>query len=73
MRIAGVYSFNNGKEIITQQHRPELDEVLQIIEQLMQKFPRRKSAKKKPCGTEYYIVRPRSIKPSKKNLPVEVG
>jgi len=32
MRIAGIYSFNNGKEAITQQHRPELDEVLQIIE-----------------------------------------
>lgn len=32
MRIAGIYSFNNGKEAITQKHRPELDEVLQIIE-----------------------------------------
>lgn len=32
MRIAGVYSFNSGKETITQQHRAELDEVLQVIE-----------------------------------------
>ena len=32
MRIAGIYSFNRGKEVITQLHRPELDEVLQIIE-----------------------------------------
>ena len=32
MRIAGVYSFNSGKEAITQQHRAELDEVLQVIE-----------------------------------------
>ena len=32
MRIAGVYSFNNGKEIITRQHRAELEEVLQVIE-----------------------------------------
>jgi hypothetical protein len=32
MRIAGVYSFNHGKEAITKHHRPELEEVLQIIE-----------------------------------------
>lgn len=32
MRIAGVYSFNNGKETITKQHRAELEEVLQVIE-----------------------------------------
>ncbi|MHB8600418.1 MAG: hypothetical protein ACYDER_26870 [Ktedonobacteraceae bacterium] len=32
MRIAGVYSFNSGKEAITGQHRAELDEVLQVIE-----------------------------------------
>lgn len=32
MRIAGVYSFNHGKEAITQQHRQELDEVLQVID-----------------------------------------
>lgn len=32
MRIAGVYSFNKGKEAIAQVHRAELDEVLQIIE-----------------------------------------
>lgn len=32
MRIAGIYSFNDGKEVITQQHRSQLDEVLQVIE-----------------------------------------
>jgi hypothetical protein len=32
MRIAAMYSFNNGEEFIAQQHRSELDEVLQIIE-----------------------------------------
>lgn len=32
MRIAGMYSFNGGKEAITQQHRSQLDEVLQVIE-----------------------------------------
>lgn len=32
MRIAGMYSFNKGKEVITQQHRSELEEVLQVIE-----------------------------------------
>lgn len=32
MRIAGMYSFKQGKEIITQLHRPELEEVLQTIE-----------------------------------------
>lgn len=28
MRIAGMYSFNEGKEIIIKQHRSQLDEVL---------------------------------------------
>jgi hypothetical protein len=32
MRIAAIYSFNNGEEFIAQKHRSELDEVLQIIE-----------------------------------------
>lgn len=32
MRIAGVYSFNKGKETITKQHQAELEEVLQVIE-----------------------------------------
>ncbi len=31
MRIAGIYSFNKGKEAIMQQHRTGLDEVLQVI------------------------------------------
>lgn len=34
MRIAGVYSFNNGKEVITTQHHEQLEEVLQVIEQV---------------------------------------
>ena len=32
MRIAGIYSFNQGKEIIAKQYRSQLDEVLQVIE-----------------------------------------
>ena len=32
MRIAAMYSFNHGEEFIAQKHRPELEEVLQIIE-----------------------------------------
>jgi len=32
MKIAGMYSFNNGKEAITRQHRQRLDEVLQVID-----------------------------------------
>ncbi len=30
MKIAGMYSFNNGKEAITKQHRQRLEEVLQV-------------------------------------------
>lgn len=32
MRIAGIYSFNKGKEAITKLHREKLEEVLQVIE-----------------------------------------
>ncbi len=32
MRIAGIYSFNNGKEAVKELHREELTEVLQVIE-----------------------------------------
>ncbi len=32
MRIAGIYSFNRGKEVIAKQHRSQLEEVLQVIE-----------------------------------------
>ena len=32
MRIAGIYSFNEGKDASTKQHRQELEEVLQVIE-----------------------------------------
>src|SRR5205085_10988998 len=32
MRIAGLYSFNKGKEVITKEHRSQLEEVLQVIE-----------------------------------------
>src|SRR5690242_13643080 len=34
MHIAATYSFNKGEEFIAQKHRPELDEVLQIIEEI---------------------------------------
>src|SRR5213080_1998427 len=32
MRIAGMYSFKSGKEVITKQHRLQLEEVLQVID-----------------------------------------
>lgn len=32
MYIAGLYSFNNSEEVIAQKHRPELDEILQIMD-----------------------------------------
>ncbi len=32
MRIAGVYSFNKGKEVIAKEHRAQLEEVLQVID-----------------------------------------
>src|SRR2546428_9900315 len=32
MRIAGLYSFNKGKEVITEMHRSQMEEVLQVIE-----------------------------------------
>lgn len=32
MLIAGIYSFNEGKEVIGKHHRSELEEVLQVIE-----------------------------------------
>jgi hypothetical protein len=32
VRIVGVYSFNHAKEVVTQQHPLELEEVLQVIE-----------------------------------------
>jgi hypothetical protein len=34
MRVAGMYSFNDGKEVIMQQHRPQLEEMLQVIKAL---------------------------------------
>lgn len=34
MRIAGVYSFNRGKETIAPQHQTELEEILQVVEKL---------------------------------------
>ncbi|MGB8344797.1 MAG: BglII/BstYI family type II restriction endonuclease [Ktedonobacteraceae bacterium] len=47
MRIAGIYSFNNGKEVITQQHRPQLDEVLQVIEAVDAEFCKTKVSREK--------------------------
>ncbi len=32
MRIAGIYSFNRGKEVIKKLHQAELEEVLQVID-----------------------------------------
>lgn len=47
MRIAGIYSFNSGKEAITQNHRPELDEVLQVIDGVDAEQCRTKVSKEK--------------------------
>lgn len=47
MRIAGMYSFNEGKEIIIKQHRSQLDEVLQVIEAVDAEFCKTKVSKEK--------------------------
>lgn len=47
MRIAGVYSFNNGKEAITKLHRPVLEEVLQVIEAVDAEKCKTKESKEK--------------------------
>lgn len=54
MRIAGVYSFNSGKEAITQQHRAELDEVLQVIEAVDAEQCKVKINKEKMLPDEIY-------------------
>ena len=47
MKIAGVYSFNNGKEAITRQHRERLDEVLQVIDAIDAESCKIKESKEK--------------------------
>ncbi len=47
MKIAGVYSFDNGKEAITRQHRQRLDEVLQIIDAVDAESCKTKESKEK--------------------------
>lgn len=47
MRIAGIYSFNKGKEIIAKQHRPQLEEVLQVIESVNAESCKLKVSKEK--------------------------
>jgi hypothetical protein len=47
MRIAGIYSFNNGKEAITKQHRAELEEVLQATESVDAEACKTKVSKEK--------------------------
>ena len=47
MRIAGVYSFNNGKEVISKLHRSQLEEVLQVIESVDAEFCKTKVSKEK--------------------------
>jgi hypothetical protein len=52
MRIAGVYSFNSGKEAITRQHHAELDEVLQVIEAVDAEQCKTKVSKEKTMRDE---------------------
>ena len=47
MRVAGIYSFNHGKEAITQNHRQQLDEVLQVIEAVDAEKHKTKESKEK--------------------------
>lgn len=47
MRIAGLYSFNKGKEVITKEHRSQLEEVLQVIESVDAEFCKTKVSKEK--------------------------
>lgn len=47
MKIAGAYSFNNGKEAITEQHRQQLDEVVQVIDAIDAESCKTKESKEK--------------------------
>ncbi len=47
MKIAGMYSFNNGKEAITSQHRQQLEDVLQVIDAIDAESCRTKESKEK--------------------------
>jgi hypothetical protein len=47
VRMAGVYSFNQGKEVIAKQHRSQLDEVLQVIESVDAECCKTKVSKEK--------------------------
>lgn len=47
MRIAGIYSFNNGKEAIKQLHQPQLEEILQVIESVDAESCKTKVSKEK--------------------------
>lgn len=50
MRIAGIYSFNKGKEAIVQQYRSELDGVLQVIEAVDAESCKTEISKEKTIG-----------------------
>src|SRR2546428_13620280 len=47
MRIAGLYSFNKGKEVITEMHRSQMEEVLQVIESVDAEYCKTKVSKEK--------------------------
>jgi len=47
MRIAGIYSFKNGKETIITKHRQKLDEVLDVIEAIDAEICKTKESKEK--------------------------
>ena len=52
MRLAGMYSFNNGKEVITKQHGSQLEEVLKVIESVDAVFCKTKVSKEKTMKNE---------------------
>jgi len=55
MRIAGIYSFNHGKEAITQYHKQQLNEVLQVIEAVdAEKHKTKESREKTMLGRLIY-------------------
>ncbi len=61
MRIVGVYSFNHGREAITRDHRPELDEVLQIIEEIDAEQYKSEANRKKTTEGKMLLYSPSAL------------
>lgn len=55
MKIAGIYSFNNGKEIITAKFGNEFEEICEIITEIQsQKYKTKTSREKTMHGKKLY-------------------